>query len=179
MNCSVCGASLVIGVNYTEGQLKAGGRRCRPCRKVTEDRWRAANPEKIAAARAKAVETGSSAAACRRWTAKNLERERERQRARRALPGWREAHAARQSARRAQGAVKLTSDESRQVKAFYEMAARLTKMTGTKYHVDHILPLARGGQHHPSNLVVMRADLNQSKGAQYWPWLQWFNEPPS
>lgn len=57
----------------------------------------------------------------------------------------------------------------------YAMAARLTKITGQPYHVDHIEPLSLGGLHHQDNLVVMTGPLNLSKGANHWPWLTWFN----
>lgn len=62
------------------------------------------------------------------------------------------------------------------IASFYDMANRITRITGTPYHVDHIEALANGGLHHHDNLVVMRGDLNQSKGATDWPWLKWFNE---
>ncbi|MDO1559816.1 HNH endonuclease [Brevundimonas sp. 2R-24] len=53
----------------------------------------------------------------------------------------------------------------------------MTELTGHPWHVDHIVPLSRGGLHHQDNLIAMRADLNLAKGARYWPWLRWFNEP--
>ena len=34
-------------------------------------------------------------------------------------------------------------------------------------HVDHILPLAKGGRHRPSNLAVACRECNQSKNAQH------------
>lgn len=63
------------------------------------------------------------------------------------------------------------------IRAFYEMADRLTRITGTKYHVDHILPISKGGLHHQDNLIVMKAELNLKKHDKHWPWLHWFNEP--
>jgi len=38
--------------------------------------------------------------------------------------------------------------------------------SGEEYHVDHIIPLAKGGLHHPDNLQVLPADLNLKKGAK-------------
>jgi 5-methylcytosine-specific restriction endonuclease McrA len=32
--------------------------------------------------------------------------------------------------------------------------------------VDHIIPLAKGGQHHPGNLQVISANENVRKGAK-------------
>ena len=45
----------------------------------------------------------------------------------------------------------------------------MTKMTGRTYHVDHVVPLAKGGLHHENNLVVMRGDINQRKAARIIP----------
>jgi 5-methylcytosine-specific restriction endonuclease McrA len=47
-------------------------------------------------------------------------------------------------------------------KAIYVERAR----KGHKYHVDHILPLSRGGPHCSANLRVTSAPENLSKGAQ-------------
>lgn len=49
---------------------------------------------------------------------------------------------------------------------FYEMANRVTKCTGIPHEVDHIIPLARGGHHHESNLQILPENLNRSKGAK-------------
>ena len=51
--------------------------------------------------------------------------------------------------------------------AIYAKAERLNRETGVKHHVDHDRPLARGGKHHPDNLIVVPAALNLAKGAKY------------
>lgn len=48
----------------------------------------------------------------------------------------------------------------------YEDARRLTKETGIKHHVDHIIPLAKGGPHLPWNLQVLTETENLRKGAK-------------
>lgn len=48
----------------------------------------------------------------------------------------------------------------------YEDARRLTRETGVEHHVDHVIPLAKGGPHLPWNLQVITKDENLSKGAR-------------
>jgi 5-methylcytosine-specific restriction endonuclease McrA len=62
-----------------------------------------------------------------------------------------------------------------QIAAIYALAEKLTKLTGSVFHVDHIRPISKGGKHHQDNLVVMTGELNMRKHAQHWPWLYWFN----
>lgn len=37
---------------------------------------------------------------------------------------------------------------------------------GSKYHVDHVIPITRGGSNDPSNLVISCPTCNHSKGAK-------------
>ena len=48
---------------------------------------------------------------------------------------------------------------------FYAEAIRKEEETGVPHHVDHIIPVAKGGMHTPSNLQVLTAEENQMKGA--------------
>ena len=60
----------------------------------------------------------------------------------------------------------LTVDDYHAIRTLYETAAALTKATGIKHQVDHILPL-RGktvsGFHCPTNLQILTATENRSK----------------
>jgi 5-methylcytosine-specific restriction endonuclease McrA len=47
---------------------------------------------------------------------------------------------------------------------FYEESERLTKETGVKYSVDHIIPISKGGLHHQDNLQVITLSENSKKG---------------
>lgn len=62
--------------------------------------------------------------------------------------------------------IKLSSIELLMVRNYYQQAAELTKSTGIPHEVDHIIPLSRGGPHHPCNLRVVTRDENRRKGAR-------------
>jgi len=63
----------------------------------------------------------------------------------------------------------LSPVEQAQVKAIYRLRVALTRATGITYHVDHRIPLAKGGKHHPDNLWVIPAVENLRKGAKLPP----------
>ena len=63
--------------------------------------------------------------------------------------------------------TKLTTAEEAKIQQIYNECARLNESAGyTKYHVDHIIPVSKGGLHHPSNLRVMDGIENRKKGAK-------------
>ncbi len=112
-------------------------------RKVYSEQWRLDNAE-----RSKAV-----AAA---WTARNLDRKRASTAKRRAarlqaIPPWATASG---------------------IKRFYRLANDLTKTTGIKAQVDHVVPLQHPlvcGLHCEANLSVTTEVLNKRKGNLWWP----------
>lgn len=61
----------------------------------------------------------------------------------------------------------LTEEEKRSIADLYQLRDALNKDAGCiAYHVDHIVPLAYGGLHHPENLRVISSGLNIKKGAR-------------
>jgi 5-methylcytosine-specific restriction endonuclease McrA len=82
-----------------------------------------------------------------RWIAQNLAKKLEinsRYRARRS------------NQTRAQGCPKL-------MKCFYTLSERVSKCIGIPHHVDHIIPLAKNGAHHHTNLQMLPARINLRK----------------
>jgi hypothetical protein len=54
-------------------------------------------------------------------------------------------------------------NDSQKELAFYQAADDLMRKTGQIFHVDHIIPLSRGGWHHHDNLQVLPAKINGEK----------------
>jgi len=61
----------------------------------------------------------------------------------------------------------LTEIEKEQIRQIYEERSRLNDDAGyILYHVDHKVPLSKGGLHHPSNLTILKATENIIKGSR-------------
>ena len=71
-------------------------------------------------------------------------------------------HAKRRSLKK-QSSVLLTKSQKQIIDCFYAQAHRLENRIGIKFHVDHIVPLSKGGLHSPTNLQTIPATLNISK----------------
>lgn len=78
-----------------------------------------------------------------------------------------EKRAARENRRRAreEGAVpkNQTLEDSAIVSSIYGQAQRVSKCLGVTMHVDHILPLSKGGVHEASNLQIIPKTINLRK----------------
>ena len=102
----------------------------------------------------------------RQWREANSEKLREKERRR--LIEHREDIYAKNARRRAaeRRPSWLTDEQKAEITAFYAEAIRISRETGVKHHVDHIVPL-RGkgvtGLHVPWNLRVIPASVNRSK----------------
>lgn len=76
------------------------------------------------------------------------------------------ARAATRRAIKEEASVNLTPDEKLLIQEFYIKCKYISKSTGIPHHVDHIIPISRGGLHHPSNLQILTKFENLSKGAK-------------
>jgi 5-methylcytosine-specific restriction endonuclease McrA len=130
--------------------------------------WKAANPERVKAMwdRTYAKHQPKHTAKARRWRHKNPE-----------------AVAASRDRRRAK-AVGASGDYTKDdVRHLLETQGRICRYCDgalTKFHVDHFIPLARGGSNGPENLVLSCPSCNCSKGAKLpWEWMpERFVAPP-
>ena len=134
--------------------------------------WVSRNPEKAKLhrdrSRAKRMsadpvaEKARNAASSQKWREEN--RELSRARARVASTKWRAdnpgKHRAILAARRAK-----TKNTCPRVIALYEIAAWL-RAKGDDVHIDHIVPLSKGGPHTYENLQILTAHENLVKGAR-------------
>jgi 5-methylcytosine-specific restriction endonuclease McrA len=100
----------------------------------TEPIWRNANREKVRAQNA-------------RWRNANKEKIA--------------FYAMRRIARK-RAAIPAGYDEG-MIQPIYDWCARVTRCLSIPHHVDHIVPLSRGGPHHHENLQVLPAAINAKK----------------
>ena len=64
----------------------------------------------------------------------------------------------------------LSNLDKEMIRNIYKIAARVSKETGIKHHVDHVIPLRAksvSGLHVPANLQLLTAQENLSKGNNY------------
>ena len=60
----------------------------------------------------------------------------------------------------------LSDSEKVKIKEIYKENKKLNQIAGfNKFHVDHIIPLSKGGNHHPENLRIISAEENLRKGS--------------
>jgi hypothetical protein len=60
--------------------------------------------------------------------------------------------------------TELTYLDRVKIRMIYQICKRISKCLQLRHDVDHIVPLYKGGLHHPSNLQILPARLNQMKG---------------
>jgi 5-methylcytosine-specific restriction endonuclease McrA len=122
-------------------------------------------------------------AKARAWNANNKDRKAEAgkkyyqdnlEKSKRDASDWKKANPhkvnATNSKRRAMmqhGCSQMPDSERAEVEYLYWLARDLTAVSGEQYHVDHIKPLSKGGEHRLDNLQILHAEDNLKKGAKH------------
>lgn len=76
----------------------------------------------------------------------------------------RASHRKRASAARARRALATSPDHNELIElTLFNLARRLEACTRMKFHLDHVVPIARNGKHHHANMRVLPATLNSRK----------------
>ena len=73
------------------------------------------------------------------------------------------AFAAERRALKFRATIRLTELDKFVIDEMYNLAQLRTEQTGFEWHVDHIVPLTKGGLHKPTNLQVVPGTWNLSK----------------
>jgi len=60
----------------------------------------------------------------------------------------------------------MTQKEIDKIFSIYEECSRISLETGIPHEVDHIIPICKGGLHHPSNLQILTMKENRTKGSK-------------
>lgn len=177
------------GVPCSRGHVSprfVSSRGCKQCSAENSSKWRKENPE-----RAKEIDRVSKASDKERaagwiksWRIKNPEKVakynrdyyRNNPNASASRKKWRENNKSRKnelnSIRKMRKKFSMPVDfeeraltESRW-EEMYKKCCRMFQLTGHKWHVDHIIPLSKGGRHHYSNFQILPAVLNVRKSSR-------------
>ena len=183
--CKVCGTSESQD-NWPKKKGLPNGLTCLKCKAIKSAEYRAANlaacrnavkawhaehkdSQRIKAKAYKSRNRAKNTAATLAWKHKNLEKWRQinkdwkRRNYAKVLAGGAEYRAS-----RAKQCPKWADKEK--ILSFYLTAIQLTKQTGIKHHVDHIIPLQGNlvsGLHVETNLQVLKASENLAKSNKF------------
>jgi hypothetical protein len=160
---------------------KAWRERNRERRAATDKAWRERNRERRAATDKAWRERNRErmATTVKAWAERNRERiaatnkawaERNRERKATTVKAWAERNPERvvennrrRRCRVRNSSIHLTANENQQLLILERTRQELQRETGREYHIDHILPIAHGGIHHPINLRILDGEENLSK----------------
>lgn len=170
--CSVCGSTYPATTEHFSprrdrkiGVMSA----CRSCMTKRTARYRAARPDRYKAdyTRYNTKHRERRAEQAKQRRLDNPERERahdatwRKNHPEEARAKGRNRHARLASAEGSHTAADVAAQRARQKGRCYWCGVKV----GRSYHVDHVVPLARGGSNGPENLVIACARCNCSRGA--------------
>jgi hypothetical protein len=105
--------------------------------------------------------------ACQQWRKSNREKENSR------IKRWKNknlskvlANNSRRRAKEISSILMLHSDQEGIIKTIYEASSRISECIGIKHHVDHVIPISRGGYHIHTNLQILPAKINLKKSSK-------------
>lgn len=172
--CAGCKASLPLTSFWKSGGSKCGyAARCKTCMSAWErDRWQRVKDKKSEYFKHRYEENQQLIAERQKSDRLNNV---EKYSARKRDYYSRNPHKKREATSRylasKKSAVPAWADHE-QIENLFKIAHELTQATGVDHHVDHIVPLQSRfvcGLHVESNLRVIPARENMSKGNRYWP----------
>lgn len=139
----------------------------------TAGKWAANNPEKAKEVKRKSAEAHREKN--RQRLAKYREENREKDLASKRAYNERNPHKVLANCRKRQASKALATPSWANlffIEEAYHLAKVRSKVVGTKWEVDHIVPLRSKlvcGLHVEHNLAVVPRKLNQAKGNRWWP----------
>jgi hypothetical protein len=151
--CSLCKVEKAAQEFYKDSQKKTGlTSKCKACMKPINKKYGQANKEKRNAYHKEWYQENREKRLnqCSEWAKANRDKKNSH---------WMKRHLTKLNQ-----TPEMFDDEKRMIEALYTKARRMTEMSGTQYHVDHIIPVCQGGLHCYMNLQILTAKENLSKG---------------
>ena len=171
--CSQCGVEgdLIEGFHAKKSNRDGRERRCKECRRALARAWNKANPERVKENKARYYREHAEACkvAAVKWAKDHPEEMRARsiERYRRDPEKGKVKVAKRRAVKLAYEGPHYTVDD---VKTLLDAQGGLCAYCGTvldaSRHVDHVVPLSRGGGNGPDNIALSCPRCNSSKGGK-------------
>lgn len=183
MKCRKCQIFLVVGDNWSNGLSRQRDYLCRSCKSAITSQWQKDHPEQVRAQRS-SYRKRRNMLACKkraenpepardrqkRYALKHRDRVLDKQRRtnrKRTIEGKCAAATANYRLKLKRNGIAKSGEEQQAIKRLYAWSRWWQELSDNhiSYHVDHIVPVARGGPHTLRNLRICLASINQSKGA--------------
>lgn len=171
VKCRRCSDPLVVGENWQAGYARRGNKVCRTCNTAIYLDWRrrnlteARNTQRKYETRTREQKRQRERLRVSLYPGKERERRRIRDQ-KRTMEGKRAAACALRRLRVRGNGLPTSVEERDAIGNLYAWARWCTQQSSglVKHHVDHVIPVARGGPHRLHNLQITLASFNQAKG---------------